>query len=174
MPMVMLAPILRVPLNREIVEKVLSNAFDVGLLGAPADDERLAMKPFFKDELVVIVPRGHEWALRDSVRPPGSPYTAVYSFAAGIRYEGDCGREAGYFFQERPRIRKHRGHQEGRGSRPGNLHRIEARHIEGRTSGADQIPSPVRCESRAAFLHCLSQRKIFKQTPGDFPAISRL
>jgi len=60
---------LDISLNREIAEKVLDNALDIGLLGAPADDERLVMKPFLRDELVVIVPRGHEWALRDSVRP---------------------------------------------------------------------------------------------------------
>lgn len=61
---------LDIDLNRQIVEKILDNAVDIGLLGAPETDERLVVTPFFKDELVVITPAGRTWAARDAIRPP--------------------------------------------------------------------------------------------------------
>ncbi len=60
---------LDIDLNRQIVEKILDNAVDIGLLGAPETDERLTVTPFFKDELVVIVPVDRAWAARDTIRP---------------------------------------------------------------------------------------------------------
>jgi DNA-binding transcriptional LysR family regulator len=60
---------LDIDLNRQIVEKILDNAVDIGLLGAPETDDRLSVTPFFKDELVVIAPVDRAWAARDAVRP---------------------------------------------------------------------------------------------------------
>ncbi|MCX5853174.1 MAG: LysR substrate-binding domain-containing protein, partial [Deltaproteobacteria bacterium] len=60
---------LDIDLNWQIVKQVLDNSVDIGLLGAPVDDERLVVKPFFKDELVVIVPADKSWATRDYIRP---------------------------------------------------------------------------------------------------------
>jgi DNA-binding transcriptional LysR family regulator len=60
---------LDIDLNWQIVTQVLDNSVDIGLLGAPVDDERLVVKPFFKDELVVIVPADKSWATRDYIRP---------------------------------------------------------------------------------------------------------
>lgn len=60
---------LDIALNRQIVERILDNAVDIGLLGAPETDERLSVTPFFKDELVVIVPADRAWAARDAIRP---------------------------------------------------------------------------------------------------------
>ena len=60
---------LDIDLNGQIVKQVLDNSVDIGLLGAPVDDERLVVKPFYKDELVVIVPADHSWADRDDMRP---------------------------------------------------------------------------------------------------------
>lgn len=93
---------LDISLNREIVEKVLSNALDIGLLGAPTDDERLAMKLFFKDELAVIVPRGHEWALRDSVRPQDlltQPFILTQQGSGTRVIVEERLKEAGIFFK---------------------------------------------------------------------------
>ncbi len=64
-----LGVMLDIDLNRQIVEQVLGNAIDIGLLGAPVDDDRLVMTPFFTDELAVIVPCNKYWAARDRIRP---------------------------------------------------------------------------------------------------------
>lgn len=61
---------LDIDLNRQIVEKILDNAVDIGLLGAPETDERLAVTPFFKDELVVLtntIEFGHTEAVKKAV-----------------------------------------------------------------------------------------------------------
>ncbi len=60
---------LDVSLNRHVEENLLSNAVDIGFLGAPTANPRLLSGPFMTDELVVIVPAGHVWACRDSVSP---------------------------------------------------------------------------------------------------------
>ncbi len=60
---------LDIALNRQIVEKLLANAVDIGFLGAFAEDERLTTIPFLKNELSVVVPAGHEWALRTEIEP---------------------------------------------------------------------------------------------------------
>jgi DNA-binding transcriptional LysR family regulator len=58
---------LDIDLNRQVIRQVLENAADIGLLGAPADDERLVMTPFHRDELVVIAPGARNWTRRDSL-----------------------------------------------------------------------------------------------------------
>ncbi|MEN6466084.1 MAG: selenium metabolism-associated LysR family transcriptional regulator [Syntrophaceae bacterium] len=58
---------LDIDLNRQVIRQVLENEADIGLLGAPAGDERLVMTPFHKDELVVIAPGNKSWAKRDSI-----------------------------------------------------------------------------------------------------------
>ena len=54
---------------QEIVKMVLSNAIDLGVVGAPVEDPRLVVKPFLSDELLAIVPADHPWAEREAVRP---------------------------------------------------------------------------------------------------------
>lgn len=58
---------LDIDLNRQIIRQILDNDADIGLLGAPADDERLATVPFHKDELVVIAPGNKKWIKRDTM-----------------------------------------------------------------------------------------------------------
>jgi len=60
---------LDIALNRQIVENLIRNDIDIGFLGALTDDDRISAVPFLKDELVVIVPAGHRWALQDAVGP---------------------------------------------------------------------------------------------------------
>ena len=60
---------LDIALNQQIAEMVLGNSLDFGFLGAPVSDDRLKLEPFFKDELVLIVPSNHEWATHDTIEP---------------------------------------------------------------------------------------------------------
>jgi DNA-binding transcriptional LysR family regulator len=60
---------LDIVLNRQVVDKILDNSIDIGFLGAPVDDGRISIGTFMKDELVLVIPAGHEWCLRDSVEP---------------------------------------------------------------------------------------------------------
>lgn len=70
---------LDITVNRQVAEKVIANEIDVGFLGAPVHDERLKTEPFMQDELALIVPGSHEWALRDAVAPHDLPgVTFIY------------------------------------------------------------------------------------------------
>jgi DNA-binding transcriptional LysR family regulator len=60
---------MNIALNQQVIEMVLNNSVDFGFLGAPINDDRLKVVPFFKDELVLIVPSNHEWAVRDTIEP---------------------------------------------------------------------------------------------------------
>ncbi|MEW6609115.1 MAG: selenium metabolism-associated LysR family transcriptional regulator [bacterium] len=60
---------LDISLSQEIVEKVLANTIDIGFIGAIVNDERLIIKQFLTDELVVIVSPRHKWADRESIQP---------------------------------------------------------------------------------------------------------
>jgi len=60
---------LDIALNQQIAEMVIVNSLDFGFLGAPVSDDRLTLEPFFKDELVVIVPSNHEWASCNNIEP---------------------------------------------------------------------------------------------------------
>jgi len=60
---------LDIALNQQVAEMLLDNSIDFGFLGAPVNDERFKLEPFFRDELVLIVPGNHEWAPRDKVEP---------------------------------------------------------------------------------------------------------
>ena len=60
---------LDIALSRQISEKVLMNTLDLGFVGHSVYDERLIIKNFFLDELVVIVPADHEWASKKTVWP---------------------------------------------------------------------------------------------------------
>jgi DNA-binding transcriptional LysR family regulator len=59
---------LDISLSHLIAEKVIANEIDIGIIGAPYDDERLITKEFRKDKLAVIIPEKHEWNNRKSIR----------------------------------------------------------------------------------------------------------
>jgi DNA-binding transcriptional LysR family regulator len=63
----------RVESARRIVDMLLEGEIDVGLIGegAPIADERIAVKPVLRDELVLIVPANHVFAEMRSI-PPAS------------------------------------------------------------------------------------------------------
>ncbi len=62
---------LEIDYARHIVEQVLANRLDLGIIGegAPMIDDRLIVKPFAQDELVVITPKEHAWAKRKMITP---------------------------------------------------------------------------------------------------------
>jgi DNA-binding transcriptional LysR family regulator len=60
---------LDIVLNQKVIDKILDNSIDIGFLGAPVDDTRIDTGIFLKDELVLIVPAGHEWSGLDEIKP---------------------------------------------------------------------------------------------------------
>jgi len=63
----------RVEQTKRVVQMLVEGGLDVGLVGegAPIRDERVAVKPVVRDELVLIVPANHVFAQMRSV-PPAS------------------------------------------------------------------------------------------------------
>lgn len=54
----------------QIVDKVLATTLELGLVGHYSPDPRLAVRPFLRDPLVLVVSPQHRWAQRKSpVRP---------------------------------------------------------------------------------------------------------
>jgi len=65
--------------SREIERWVAAGQVELGVIGEGVLLPGLAAEPWVRDELVLIVPRGHPLARRRSVRPPvltGEPYIA--------------------------------------------------------------------------------------------------
>ncbi len=65
--------------SREIERWVAAGQVELGVIGEAVLLPGLAAEPWVRDELVLIVPRGHPLARRRSVRPPvlaGEPYLA--------------------------------------------------------------------------------------------------
>jgi aminoethylphosphonate catabolism LysR family transcriptional regulator len=53
--------------SQRVVERIASLREDVGFLSGPVHDERLLVRPFLEDELVLIVSPEHAWARRRTV-----------------------------------------------------------------------------------------------------------
>ena len=51
----------------KVSEAVVNNDLHIGVVGARVSDPRLETHPFLKDELVIAVPAGHQWARRKAV-----------------------------------------------------------------------------------------------------------
>lgn len=58
---------LDIALSREVAQKVIANELDIGFIGALHPDDRLSLRPIFRDELVLILPPEHPWGNRTSV-----------------------------------------------------------------------------------------------------------
>jgi len=61
--------VVRVDPARHIVDMILRNELDLGIIGegAPVTDERIVFKPILRDELIVIVPGNHPLAAAGSI-----------------------------------------------------------------------------------------------------------
>jgi DNA-binding transcriptional LysR family regulator len=55
---------LDIALSQQVVGKVLDNTLELGFVGHSEQDQRLTVTPFMTDQLVLILPPGHEWAER--------------------------------------------------------------------------------------------------------------
>jgi DNA-binding transcriptional LysR family regulator len=50
--------------SREVLNKVLSEEVEIGVVGARFTDEGLDFAPFITDDLILVAPAGHRWAGR--------------------------------------------------------------------------------------------------------------
>jgi len=78
---------LDISLHERIIARILANKVDLGLVSHEVDDPRLTSSEFMTDELVLIVPRGHRWAKKKSIKPKEllEETTIVAARGAGIR-----------------------------------------------------------------------------------------
>jgi DNA-binding transcriptional LysR family regulator len=58
---------LRIGDTEEIVDELLNNKIELGIIGAKITHSRLKYNPFVEDELIVAVPKGHRWWRKTSV-----------------------------------------------------------------------------------------------------------
>ncbi len=61
--------------SREVLESVLSNSVDFGVVAMPVDDRRLTTVPIHRDELVLITPKGHSLSKKKKV-----PYSELAKY----------------------------------------------------------------------------------------------
>ena len=59
--------------THRVAGAIETRALDVGLVEAPVDSEALLAEVFLTDELRLVVPAGHPWARRRSIRPDELP-----------------------------------------------------------------------------------------------------
>jgi LysR family transcriptional regulator, low CO2-responsive transcriptional regulator len=60
-------PILRIGDSSGIIEDVFEGKVELGFVGFKGSDERLCFKKIWDDEMVLAVPHGHHWCLREFV-----------------------------------------------------------------------------------------------------------
>jgi DNA-binding transcriptional LysR family regulator len=53
--------------TEEIIDELLSNKIELGIIGAKIPHPRLKYSPFVDDELIVVVPPGHRWWSKKSI-----------------------------------------------------------------------------------------------------------
>jgi DNA-binding transcriptional LysR family regulator len=58
---------LRIGDTEEIVDELLNNTIELGIIGAKITHSRLKYTPFVEDELIIVVPKGHQWWRKTSV-----------------------------------------------------------------------------------------------------------
>lgn len=61
-------PILRIRDSAGIVEDILDGKVELGFVGYKGDDARLTFEKVWKDEMVLVVPKGHPWSRRKSIQ----------------------------------------------------------------------------------------------------------
>lgn len=60
-------PILRIGDSAGIIDEVLDGKVELGFVGFKGNDSRLSFQKLWKDEMVLVVPKGHPWSRRKSV-----------------------------------------------------------------------------------------------------------
>lgn len=89
--------------SKGIIEGVLEERMDVGLVGMECEEEQLACIPFYEDELVIITPvTEHFLQLRKEERP----IQALFREPIILREKGSGTKKAADLFLEREGIKK--------------------------------------------------------------------
>ncbi|HWO40371.1 MAG TPA: selenium metabolism-associated LysR family transcriptional regulator [Candidatus Eisenbacteria bacterium] len=60
-------PILRIGDSTGIAEEVVDGKVELGFVGFKVKDERLRFRRLWRDDMVLVVPKGHRWSRRSSV-----------------------------------------------------------------------------------------------------------
>ena|ERR1044071_4725142 len=60
-------PILRISDSAGVVEELIEGKVEIGYVGFKPADPRLVLEKIWKDEMILVVPRGHAWARRSSI-----------------------------------------------------------------------------------------------------------
>jgi DNA-binding transcriptional LysR family regulator len=60
---------LDISVSEMIVEEILANKLDLGLVSHEVHEPRLTAREFMTDELMAIAPRNHRWASKSRIRP---------------------------------------------------------------------------------------------------------
>ncbi|MFH2011419.1 MAG: selenium metabolism-associated LysR family transcriptional regulator [Pseudomonadota bacterium] len=55
--------------TKEIIDQVINNKIEMGIVGAKIQDRRLQYVEFIEDELILVVPPAHPWESKTSIRP---------------------------------------------------------------------------------------------------------
>lgn len=55
--------------TEKIVEKLLADEIDLGLIEGPISHPQLIKESFLKDELVLVIPSNHRWANKEFIKP---------------------------------------------------------------------------------------------------------
>ena len=53
--------------TQKIIADILSNALEIGVVGAKSHDQRLVQKELINEEMRVVIPEGHKWAEKTSI-----------------------------------------------------------------------------------------------------------
>jgi len=89
--------------SKGIIEGVLEDRMDVGLIGMECEDEHLACVPFYEDELIVITPVTERFL---KLRKKENPMTELFREPIILREKGSGTKKAADLFLEREGISK--------------------------------------------------------------------
>lgn len=89
--------------SKEIIEGVLEDRMDVGLVGMETEDEHLECIPFYEDELIVITPVTEHFL---ELRKKEQPMTELFQEPMILREKGSGTKKAADLFLEKEGISK--------------------------------------------------------------------
>ena len=89
--------------SRGIIEGVMDERLDVGLIGMECEDERMACIPFYQDELVVITPVTEHF---QELKKKKAPMTELFKEPVLLREKGSGTKKAAELFLEKEGIPK--------------------------------------------------------------------
>ena len=89
--------------SKEIIEGVLEDRMDVGLVGMEPEDDHLACIPFYEDELVVIAPMSERFL---ELQKKEQPLTELFKEPMILREKGSGTKKAADLFLEKEGVSK--------------------------------------------------------------------